>query len=93
MKAVQADPQHGRDGLPWVNLPDPGDPGPSAIPVHATSLGLIVDGRRHQVDLIRSIDAVRGHPPIERSSPHAATADAFQLQKAGGHFGKIVLEF
>lgn len=55
--------------------------------------GLIVGSRRHQMDLIRAIDAVHGHPVIDRSYPLAEIADAFRLQEAGGHFGKIVLEF
>ena len=45
------------------------------------------------MDLIRGIDAVHGHPVIDRSFPLDAIADAFRLQEAGGHFGKIVLEF
>ncbi|RTL22374.1 MAG: NAD(P)-dependent alcohol dehydrogenase, partial [Sphingomonadaceae bacterium] len=55
--------------------------------------GLIVGSRRHQTDLIRGIDAVRGHPVIDRSFPLAELADAFRLQETGGHFGKIVVEF
>ena len=55
--------------------------------------GLIVGSRRHQMDLIRGIDAVHGHPVIDRSFPLAEIADAFRLQEAGGHFGKIVIEF
>ncbi len=33
MKAIQAHPQQGLDGLTLVDLPDPGDPGPNAIRV------------------------------------------------------------
>ena len=55
--------------------------------------GLIVGSRRHQMDLIRGIDAVHGHPVIDRSFPLAELADAFRLQETGGHFGKIVVEF
>ena len=55
--------------------------------------GLIVGSRRHQMDLIRGIDAVHGHPVIDRSFPLAGLADAFRLQETGGHFGKIVVEF
>ena len=49
--------------------------------------------RRHRMDLIRGIDAVHGHPVIDRSFPLAELADAFRLQETGGHFGKIVVEF
>ena len=55
--------------------------------------GLIVGSRLHQMDLIRGIDAVHGHPVIDRTFPLAAIPDAFRLQDSGGHFGKIVLEF
>ena len=55
--------------------------------------GLIVGSRRHQMDLIRGIDAVHVHPVIDRSFPLDAIADAFRLQETGGHFGKIVIEF
>lgn len=55
--------------------------------------GLIVGSRRHQLDLIRGIDAIHGHPVIDRSFPLAEIADAFQLQESGGHFRKIVVEY
>ena len=51
MKAIQAYPQQGLDGLTLVDLPDHGDPGPTAIRVrvHATSLNFhdlgVVTGR------------------------------------------------
>ncbi|GLK70302.1 zinc-binding dehydrogenase [Ancylobacter dichloromethanicus] len=55
--------------------------------------GLIVGSRRHQMELIRSIDAVHGHSMIDRSFPLAELADAFRLQETGGRFGKIVVEY
>ncbi|WP_366927162.1 zinc-binding dehydrogenase [Pseudomonas sp.] len=55
--------------------------------------GLIVGSRRHQMDGIRGIDAIHGHPVIDRSFPFAEIASAFRLQESGGHFGKIVIEF
>jgi NADPH:quinone reductase-like Zn-dependent oxidoreductase len=55
--------------------------------------GLIVGSRRHQLDLILGIDAVHGHPVIHRSFPLAEIGEAFRLHEAGGHFGKIVVEF
>lgn len=48
---------------------------------------LIVGSRRHQLDLIRGIDAVHSHPAIDRSFPLAEIADAFRIQESGGHFG------
>ncbi len=56
MKAIQAHPQQGLDGLTLVDLPDPGDPGPNAIRVrvHATSLNYhdlgVVTGRSPAAD-------------------------------------------
>ena len=35
MKAIQAHPQPGLDGLTLVDRPDPGDPGPHAITQYA----------------------------------------------------------
>jgi NADPH:quinone reductase-like Zn-dependent oxidoreductase len=55
--------------------------------------GLIVGSRRHQLDLVRGIDAIQGHTVIDRSFPLTELADAFRLQAAGGHFGKIVVEY
>ena len=53
----------------------------------------IGDQRADEMDLIRGIDAVHGHPVIDRSFPLAEIVDAFRLQESGGHFGKIVVEF
>jgi NADPH:quinone reductase-like Zn-dependent oxidoreductase len=56
MKAIQAHPQQGLNGLTLVDLPDPGDPGPDAIRVrvHATSLNFhdlgVVTGRLPAAD-------------------------------------------
>ena len=56
MKAIQAHPQQGLDGLTSVDLPDPGDPGRDAIRVrvHATSLNFhdlgVVTGRLPAAD-------------------------------------------
>ena len=55
--------------------------------------GLIVGSRRHQIDLVRAIEATGVRPVIDRSFPLADIADAFRLEQAGGHFGKIALEF
>lgn len=52
----------------------------------------VVGSRRHQQDLVRSLDGLETRPVVDRSSPLDAIAEAFALQRAGGHFGKIVLE-
>ena len=41
--------------------------------------GLIVGSRRHQLDLIRGIDAVHGHPVIDRSFPLAEIVGRFPV--------------
>ena len=55
--------------------------------------GLIVGSRAHQLDMVRALEATGLTPVIDRSFPLEQIADAFRLQEAGGHFGKIVLEF
>lgn len=101
MKAIQAHPQRGLDGLMLVDSPDPGDPGPLAIRVrvHATSLNChdlsVATGRLPAADgrLAMADGANHGHPVIDRSFPLAANADNFHQQDAGGYFGRIVVEF
>ncbi|RKP48354.1 zinc-dependent alcohol dehydrogenase family protein [Trinickia fusca] len=53
--------------------------------------GLIVGSRRHQVDMIRAIDANGTKPVIDRTFPLDEIADAFRHQAAGKHFGKVCL--
>jgi NADPH:quinone reductase-like Zn-dependent oxidoreductase len=55
--------------------------------------GLIVGSRQHQIEMVRAIEATGIKPVIDRAFPLAGIAEAFRLQKAGDHFGKIVLEF
>jgi NADPH:quinone reductase-like Zn-dependent oxidoreductase len=55
--------------------------------------GLIVGNRRHQIDLVRAIDATGLRPVIDRSFALAAIADAFRHEESGAHLGKICLEF
>lgn len=49
MKAIQTYPHQRLDRLMLVGLPDPGEPGPTAI-----------RSRRHHLDLVRGIDAFHG---------------------------------
>jgi NADPH:quinone reductase-like Zn-dependent oxidoreductase len=53
--------------------------------------GLIVGSRRHQIDMIRAIDANGIKPIIDRTFPLADIAGAFRYQEAGKHFGKVCL--
>lgn len=55
--------------------------------------GLIVGSRAHQRDMVAAIEATGIEPVIDRSFALEAIAEAFALQQAGAHFGKIVLEF
>ncbi len=55
--------------------------------------GLIVGNRRHQIEMVRALDATRIKPVIDRTFALEGIADAFRLQQAGGHFGKISLQF
>jgi NADPH:quinone reductase-like Zn-dependent oxidoreductase len=55
--------------------------------------GLIVGSRRHQMDLVRAIDATQLRPVIDRTFALHELANAFRHEEAGAHFGKICLEF
>ncbi|MCS3807507.1 NAD(P)-dependent alcohol dehydrogenase [Xanthomonas sp. 4461] len=55
--------------------------------------GLVVGSRRHQQQLVRALDSLSLRPVIDRSFALEEIGEAFALQKAGGHLGKIVLEF
>jgi NADPH:quinone reductase-like Zn-dependent oxidoreductase len=54
--------------------------------------GITVGSRRHQIEMVRAIDATGLRPVIDRHFALDAIADAFRHQAAGRHFGKIVLD-
>ncbi|MBN3766135.1 NAD(P)-dependent alcohol dehydrogenase [Burkholderia sp. Ac-20365] len=54
--------------------------------------GLIVGSRRHQVDMVRAIDATGMKPVVDRTFALDDIADAFRFQAAGKHFGKVCLK-
>ncbi|MBC6715629.1 NAD(P)-dependent alcohol dehydrogenase [Aurantimonas sp. DM33-3] len=60
---------------------------------HQRLQGLIVGSRRHQMDMVRAIDAIGLKPVIDRSFALEDIADAFRHEESGAHFGKICLEF
>lgn len=54
--------------------------------------GLLVGSRRHQLDMIRAIEATQLKPIVDRSFALAALADAFRYEASGSHFGKTCVE-
>ena len=54
--------------------------------------GITVGSCRHQLDMLRAIDANGLQPIIDRHFPLAQIAEAFRHQESGRHFGKIVLD-
>jgi NADPH:quinone reductase-like Zn-dependent oxidoreductase len=55
--------------------------------------GLIVGNRQHQKDLVRALNVLPIRPVIDKRFSLSDIAEAFRLQQAGGHFGKIALEY
>ncbi|HEX6859316.1 MAG TPA: NAD(P)-dependent alcohol dehydrogenase [Caulobacteraceae bacterium] len=55
--------------------------------------GLTVGSRRHQLDMIRAIEANGLAPVIDKSFPLESLPNAFRHQESGKHFGKIVCEW
>lgn len=51
--------------------------------------GITVGNRRHQLDMIRAIEACEIRPIIDTTFPLASLGDAFRYQQSGRHFGKI----
>lgn len=51
--------------------------------------GITVGSRRHQLDMIRAIEACGIIPIIDSTFPLASLGDAFRYQESGRHFGKI----
>lgn len=51
--------------------------------------GITVGSRRHQLDMIRAIEACNLRPIIDRTFPFPDICDAFRYQESGAHFGKI----
>lgn len=86
MKAIQAHPHRGLDGLTLVDLPDPGEPGPGAIRarVHATSLNFhdlgavterrsSVDGRIPMADGAGVVEAIGSEVTDFKSGDHVVS--------------------
>lgn len=76
-------------------LTGPAGPVPTAgLTVRQQRLqGLIVGSRQHQQDLVRALNVLPIRPVIDKRFPLVDLAEAFRLQQASGHFGKICLEY
>ena len=54
--------------------------------------GITVGSCKHQLDMLRAIEATGLQPVIDRHFALEDIADAFRYQASGRHFGKIVLD-
>lgn len=54
--------------------------------------GIIVGSRRHQLDMVRALNACSLRPVIDKTFPLAGLADAFRHEEGATHFGKICVE-
>ncbi|MEQ1673001.1 MAG: zinc-binding dehydrogenase, partial [Hyphomicrobium sp.] len=54
--------------------------------------GIIVGSRRHQLDMVRALDACSLRPVIDKTFPLANLGDAFRHEESATHFGKICVE-
>ena len=54
--------------------------------------GITVGSRQHVEQMVRAIEVAKLKPVIDRRFPLEALADALALMKAGGHFGKVVID-
>ena len=60
---------------------------------HVRLQGLIVGSRRAQQDYVTALEQTGIRPVIGHHFELAQLADAFRLQQAGGHFGKIAVQW
>lgn len=54
--------------------------------------GLVVGSRRHQIEMIRAIEATGMRPLIDCHFPLEELVEAFRYQETNRHFGKICLD-
>lgn len=60
---------------------------------HIRLIGIAVGSREMQEDMVNAINISGMKPVIDRSFGFGELAEAFQYQRSGQHFGKIVLEW
>jgi len=63
-----------------------------ALAKHLRIQGLIVGSRRHQLEMIRAVEASGLRPAVDSIYPLASLSEAFRHQESRGHFGKIAVE-
>ena len=54
--------------------------------------GVLVGSRRHQLEMIRAIEASGMRPIIDSHFPLEGLVEAFRHQESNQHFGKICLD-
>ncbi|WP_027173158.1 NAD(P)-dependent alcohol dehydrogenase [Methylobacterium sp. 10] len=54
--------------------------------------GVLVGSRRHQIEMIRAINACGLRPVVDSRYPLDGLVDAFRYQESNRHFGKICIE-
>lgn len=54
--------------------------------------GIVVGSRRHQIELVRAMEATGLRPVIDRTFPLVEIAEAFRYLESGKHFGKVCLD-
>jgi len=64
----------------------------SAIARHLRLQGVLVGNRRHQLDMIRAVEANGMRPVIDAAYPLEDIVAAFRHQESNRHIGKICLE-
>jgi NADPH:quinone reductase-like Zn-dependent oxidoreductase len=64
---------------------------PAALGIYGNRriIGLTVGSRKHQLDMVRAVEANRIRPVVDRIFPLAELGDAFRHQEAKTHLGKI----
>ncbi|MGE4432257.1 MAG: NAD(P)-dependent alcohol dehydrogenase [Sphingobium sp.] len=60
---------------------------------HLRLMGVVVGSRAQQQAMVEAIDATGIRPVIDRVFPLKQLAEAFQFERAGGHFGKICIRY
>jgi NADPH:quinone reductase-like Zn-dependent oxidoreductase len=83
----------GRISLIGVLAGPKGDTNPHPLMMkNATLCGIFVGSRRMFEQMNEAITVNRMHPVVDRIFPFAEAAEAYDYQRAGKHFGKVVIK-